>query len=124
MEEDKSENVIDEDVIDVTDTSSEQQAKTEEIKPASAPVQSRTPSALEQKIQSFRLPKFRLPKLSEIPGKLMYMLREYKRVIIVSKKPDIDELSKISKISGLGILVIGFLGFIIQLVFQLIKGVA
>ncbi|MDD5181808.1 MAG: protein translocase SEC61 complex subunit gamma [Candidatus Nanoarchaeia archaeon] len=71
----------------------------------------------------FQLPKIKLPKLSEIPDKLRHWFSEYKRVIIVSRKPDIEELSKISKISGLGILAIGLLGFIIQLVFQLIKGV-
>jgi len=71
----------------------------------------------------FKLPKFRLPKFSEIPATLRHWFSEYKRVIIVSRKPDIEELSKISKISGIGILVIGFLGFVIQLIFQLIKGV-
>lgn len=77
----------------------------------------------EESKSGFQLPKIRLPKLSEIPDKLRHWFSEYKRVIIVSRKPDIEELSKISKISGIGILVIGFIGFFIQIIFQLIKGV-
>ena len=57
----------------------------------------------------------------DLPQKIMHTLREYRRVILVSKKPDIDELSKISKVAGIGILIIGFLGFIIQAIFQLFK---
>jgi protein transport protein SEC61 subunit gamma-like protein len=57
----------------------------------------------------------------ELPQKIIHTLREYRRVILVSKKPDIDELSKISKVAGLGILIIGFLGFLLQAISQLIK---
>ena len=96
----------------------------EKVEEVSQPSQPKEQKAIEKKLQNFKMPKFRIPKLKEIPGKLVHMFREYKRVIIVSRKPDIDELSKISKVSGIGILVIGFLGFIIQLIFQLIKGVA
>jgi len=60
--------------------------------------------------------------LKEIPNKIMYTLREYKRVIIVSKKPDAEEIVKISKVAGLGIILIGVIGFIIQVAFQLVLG--
>ncbi len=54
------------------------------------------------------------------PAKLMHKLREYKRVVILSKKPDVDELSQISKVTLLGILIIGFIGFVMQLLFQIL----
>lgn len=58
----------------------------------------------------------------ELPQKIMHTLREYKRVIIVSKKPDLEEIVKISKVAGLGTIIIGAIGFIIQVIFQLILG--
>jgi len=60
--------------------------------------------------------------LKGIPAKLMYTLREYKRVIIVSKKPEIEDIVKISKVAGLGTVLIGVIGFIIQVIFQLLLG--
>lgn len=73
--------------------------------------------------KNLNMPNFRIPKISlrELPSKIAHTLREYRRVIIVSKKPDVEELSKISKVAALGIALIGFIGFIIQIVFQLIK---
>lgn len=74
----------------------------------------------------FKKPEFSFPKpkinfnLKSLPTKFMNALREYRRVIIVSKKPDMDELSKITKVAGLGIVVIGVIGFFIQIAFQLI----
>ncbi len=41
---------------------------------------------------------------------------EYKRVLIVTKKPTKEEFITIVKVSGLGILLIGLLGFIIQMI--------
>lgn len=61
--------------------------------------------------------------LKEIPAKIMYTLREYKRVIIVSKKPDAEEIVKISKVAGLGIILIGVIGFLIQVISQFVSGV-
>ena len=73
---------------------------------------------VEQKLEKkFQLPKIRID-LKSLPQKIIHTLREFKRVIIVSKKPDIDELSEISKISGIGILVIGFIGFLLQTIFR------
>jgi len=98
--------------------------KTEIIKDEEESTAPQTDNIINAEEKSgFKLPNFKLPKLSEIPDKLRHWFSEYKRVIIVSRKPDIEELSKISKISGIGILVIGLLGFVIQLIFQLIKGV-
>ena len=47
--------------------------------------------------------------------KLKSYLLECKRVLRVTKKPDMVEFKTIVKISGLGILVIGLIGFIIQM---------
>jgi len=51
-------------------------------------------------------------------------LREFigqcKRVILVTKKPDSFEFKTIVKVSGLGILLIGFIGFIIHMIKALI----
>jgi protein transport protein SEC61 subunit gamma-like protein len=60
--------------------------------------------------------------IKEIPAKIMYTLREYKRVIIVSKKPDAEDIVKISKVAGLGIILIGVIGFVVQIISQLIVG--
>lgn len=60
--------------------------------------------------------------LKAIPHKILHMFREYKRVIIVSRKPTIDELSRISKVAGIGVLLIGLMGFAIQMIFKAIMG--
>lgn len=41
---------------------------------------------------------------------------EYKRVVLVTKKPTREEFIVIVKVSGLGILLIGLIGFIIQMI--------
>ena len=46
---------------------------------------------------------------------------ECKRVLIVTKKPTNEEFKTIFKVAGLGILIIGAIGFIIQLFEILIK---
>jgi protein transport protein SEC61 subunit gamma and related proteins len=51
--------------------------------------------------------------------KLRSFFNESLRVLKITKKPDIVEFKTIVKVSGLGILVIGFIGFLIQM-FKLI----
>jgi protein transport protein SEC61 subunit gamma-like protein len=80
----------------------EEEVKAEEAKPAG---------------QGFKLPSF---NLQGIPAKIMGALREYRRVIIVSKKPNIEEITEISKIAGIGIAIMGLIGFVIQIISQLI----
>jgi len=67
---------------------------------------------------SLSLPKFSF-NLKNIPAKLINTLREFRRVIIVSRKPDMEEISTISKIAGIGIAIMGLIGFAIQIIFQL-----
>jgi protein transport protein SEC61 subunit gamma and related proteins len=45
------------------------------------------------------------------------------RVFKITKKPTKEEFKAIVKVSGLGILLIGFIGFIVTLIDQLIKGI-
>ena len=51
---------------------------------------------------------------------LGYKLAEYRRVVSISRKPSREEFMSIVKICGLGMVVIGAIGFVIQLVYQLI----
>lgn len=52
--------------------------------------------------------------------KLKSGAKEYKRVLKITKKPTRDEFKTIVKISGIGILAIGFIGFIIQMIYQVL----
>ncbi|MAG50448.1 protein translocase SEC61 complex subunit gamma [archaeon] len=48
-------------------------------------------------------------------------ITECKRVFKVTKKPSMVEFKTIVKISGIGIAIIGFLGFMIQIIWRLAK---
>ena len=48
-------------------------------------------------------------------------LLEYKRVLKITKKPDMEEFKMIVKITGLGIILIGFVGFLISMVFRFLN---
>jgi len=49
-------------------------------------------------------------------------LKKYKRVLILARKPNKDELKKTSKICALGFLIIGMLGFIFYMLSVLFGG--
>ncbi|MEK6923281.1 MAG: protein translocase SEC61 complex subunit gamma [Nanoarchaeota archaeon] len=68
-----------------------------------------------------------IPKisLSNMPtGKagtyIINKLREYDRVIKITKKPSLDEYKATAKATGLGITIIGIIGFIITMIVQLL----
>ena len=48
--------------------------------------------------------------------KIKNWYHEYKRILTVTKKPTKEEFIAIVKVSGLGILVIGVIGFMIQMI--------
>ena len=48
-------------------------------------------------------------------------LKECKRVFMITKKPSMKEFKAIVKVTGIGILAIGVLGFLIQILWILIK---
>ncbi len=47
-------------------------------------------------------------------------LGTYTRVLRLARKPDTKEYNQVAKVTGLGIVLIGFVGFLIKLVSQLI----
>lgn len=48
-------------------------------------------------------------------GKIKTFIEECKRVLKITKKPTSFEFKTIVKVSGLGIMIIGMVGFIIQM---------
>jgi len=52
--------------------------------------------------------------------KLKDFIIECKRVMRITKKPDKEEFLTIVKVSGVGILIIGFIGFVLHMINQLI----
>lgn len=48
--------------------------------------------------------------------KLKSFMGECIRVLRVTKKPDANEYKTIVKVSGLGIIIIGMLGFVVQMI--------
>ena len=57
-------------------------------------------------------------KTKEIPKKLKTFILECKRVWHVTRKPNKEEFKTIVKVTGLGMLLIGLLGFIVNLIWQ------
>ncbi|PSP84340.1 protein translocase SEC61 complex subunit gamma [Halobacteriales archaeon QS_1_68_17] len=51
-----------------------------------------------------------------------YNLTSYVRVLKLASTPSWEEFSQISKIAGAGILLVGFLGFLIYLVMSFVPG--
>jgi protein transport protein SEC61 subunit gamma-like protein len=52
--------------------------------------------------------------------KIKHFLEECKRILIITKKPSKEEFKTIFKVSGIGVIVIGFVGFILQMIKQLL----
>ncbi len=48
-------------------------------------------------------------------SKLKEFIKECKRVLTITKKPTKEEFTSIAKVTGIGILAIGLLGFLINL---------
>jgi protein transport protein SEC61 subunit gamma-like protein len=48
-------------------------------------------------------------------------LKEWNRVIKLSRKPKKNEFMMIAKITGMGIIVVGAVGFVIRMVIQLFQ---
>ncbi|VVB90095.1 Protein translocase subunit SecE [uncultured archaeon] len=59
---------------------------------------------------------------TEAPGNVPLRLSEYIRVLKLTRKPTREEFSVIAKVAGAGILLIGFIGFIIYLLISVIPG--
>jgi len=61
-------------------------------------------------------------KFSYLKGKLKSLLMECWRVLQLTKKPGKDEFKIIIKVSLIGIALIGLIGFVVQVLSHLIKG--
>jgi protein transport protein SEC61 subunit gamma-like protein len=46
-------------------------------------------------------------------------IKQCRRVLYISKRPDRDEFQNVAKITGIGIIIIGVIGFVITLIAQL-----
>lgn len=57
---------------------------------------------------------------ADAKSKLDKILKDCKRVLKVSRKPDREEYLEFSKITAIGIAIIGLVGFVIVLIGQLI----
>ncbi|MDP2906404.1 MAG: protein translocase SEC61 complex subunit gamma [Nanoarchaeota archaeon] len=53
--------------------------------------------------------------------KLKSFIMECKRVLIVTKKPNREEFKAVVKVSGIGMIIIGFIGFLIFIIGDLIR---
>ncbi len=53
--------------------------------------------------------------------KLKKTFKEYIRVLKITKKPTSEEFKTIVKVSGLGMILIGFIGFLLQMLWQLFR---
>lgn len=53
--------------------------------------------------------------------KLLTFIKECIRVFKITKKPQAFEFKSVIKITGIGILIIGLIGFIVNITWQLIK---
>ncbi len=59
--------------------------------------------------------------LNDYTTRLKSFIIESKRVFKITKKPTREELKVIVKVSGIGILIIGLIGFIIQISWLLLR---
>jgi len=58
----------------------------------------------------------------QLPGNVPLRLSEYLRVLKLTRKPSREEFTVIAKVAGAGILLIGFIGFIIYLLITVMPG--
>lgn len=58
----------------------------------------------------------------ELPGNVPLRLGEYGRVLKLTRKPTREEFTVIAKVAGAGILLVGFIGFIIYLIITVMPG--
>ncbi len=58
----------------------------------------------------------------ELPGNVPLRLGEYLRVLKLTRKPTREEFTVIAKVAGAGILLVGFIGFIIYLLITVMPG--
>ncbi|MBU5678610.1 MAG: protein translocase SEC61 complex subunit gamma [Candidatus Aenigmatarchaeota archaeon] len=58
--------------------------------------------------------------LANIKDRIKSFILQCKRVLLVASKPNKEEFRQAVKITGIGIVILGLIGFIIFLVFQIL----
>lgn len=58
--------------------------------------------------------------IKEWPKQLKTFIKECRRVLKLTKKPTSEEFKTIVKVSALGMAVIGFIGFLVQILKELL----
>lgn len=89
----------------------------QEPQPQQIPQQAPVPEITQQpqQVQQHQHHEQKAPgKWQERWTRLKEFVKECKRVLAVTKKPNAEELKTIVKISGIGILLIGLIGFLIH----------
>ncbi|MHA1953431.1 MAG: protein translocase SEC61 complex subunit gamma [Candidatus Heimdallarchaeaceae archaeon] len=66
--------------------------------------------------------KFEKPKGPSIFARIKNKIAQYRRVLSVARKPDRDEYFSTMKITGTSLLLVGSIGFIIFLLYYLVRG--
>jgi protein translocase SEC61 complex gamma subunit len=59
--------------------------------------------------------------MSKLKSWLSSQGTQYIRLWRIMKKPSLEEFKMISKVSGIGVLLLGFVGFAINMIIRLIK---
>ena len=63
-------------------------------------------------------------EFSDISGYVRSTVKSWERVIKLSRKPRREEFIAITKVTGLGTIIVGFMGFTIRMIVQMITRVA
>lgn len=75
----------------------------------------------DYKTVSFLYGYFNFIVMEPILTKLKTQLLEMKRVWSVTKKPSMEEFKSVVKVAGLGIIIIGLIGFLIDMMWYAVK---
>jgi len=97
-------------------------AQKQAAQPTQQPAQQQQPlqhQTAQNNAQQQANPQNRQPQKPTWKSKLKEFSKECWRVLRVTKKPDKTEFQTFVKVSGIGILLIGFIGFLIHLVKEL-----
>jgi len=62
-----------------------------------------------------------MQKLAELWISLKSFIKECKRVLLLTKKPSKDEFTVIVKVTSAGILLIGLVGFVINMIGKILR---
>lgn len=124
--EEQEESILDTEQEESKEEQTEMQEETTETKTIEeSPTGGELPKSLEQQPAQMYIAKKRdearhEEKKANWQTKLKDFLRECKRVLKITKKPDAFQFKTIVKISGLGILIIGLIGFLVHFIKELL----